>query len=449
MTLNFKESMLALAGITAIMLLGLFAVGAPTAIIFVGELIFVTIIALLKKHPYKKLQQVMIAGVSEVLTPILTLLLIGALVTSWIMGGTMPTLIHFGLKIIDAQAFLLIAFLMCSLTSMIVGTSWGTISTLGIAFLGISNALGIELIHTAAALAAGAIFGDKLSPLSSSVALASELSGAAHIDCIKANAKTTVIGFLVSIPLYWYIGSTYDVSGEGAFEQSQALLAAIESEFTLGLIPILPPIIVFALIIMKVPNIPTFAVGIVLGVLESVFLQGYTLNEVCTAMFSGFRMDDNPVIGDVLNYSGMNGMTSIMILIIFASAFGGIVKILGIIDALLNKIFSESSSKGKVTFAGAVIHTVCFLITGAYYAVNSILAPPLNEAYDKHGLPRAHVGSLLLNGGTGISPIIPWSGTGIFMSGVFGLTSVWYCLYAPVLWLPLILEPIATVIKRK
>ena len=99
MTLNFKESMFALAGITAIMLLGLFVVGAPTAIIFVGELIFVTIIALLKKHPYKKLQQVMIAGVSEVLTPILTLLLIGALVTSWIMGGTMPTLIHFGLKL--------------------------------------------------------------------------------------------------------------------------------------------------------------------------------------------------------------------------------------------------------------------------------------------------------------------------------------------------------------
>ncbi|MBR5229783.1 MAG: hypothetical protein IKW01_02910 [Firmicutes bacterium] len=449
MTLSFRESVAALAGITVIMLLGLFLVEAPTAVIFMGELVFVTIIGLLKKHPYKKLQQAMIAGVTEVLTPILTLLLIGALVTSWIMGGTMPTLIHFGLKIIDAKAFLLIAFLMCSLTSMVVGTSWGTISTLGIAFLGISNALGIDLLYTAAALASGAIFGDKLSPLSSSVALASELSDAAPVDCIKSTAKTTVVGFMVSIPLYWYIGSTYNLSGEDAFQQSQELISAIESEFTLGLTPVLPPIIIFVLIMLRIPNIPTFAIGILLGVLEAVFIQGYPLNEVCEAMFSGFVMNHNPVIGQVLNYSGMNGMASITILIVFASAFGGVVKTLGIINALLSKIFSGSSSKAKVALVGTLIHTVCFFITGSYYAVNSILAPPLNEAYDKHHLPRANVASLLLNGGTGISPIIPWSGTGIFMAGVFGLSSTWYCIFAPVLWLPLLLEPIATIIKRK
>lgn len=144
MTLNFKESCLTLLGISIIMVVGLFIVEMPIAVILIAESIFVGVIALIKKIPYSELQQNMITSVTSFITPILMLLLIGALVASWIIGGTVPTLIYIGLKIIDSKFLLIITFLMCSLMSMLIGTSWGVISTLGVAFAGISSGMGIN-----------------------------------------------------------------------------------------------------------------------------------------------------------------------------------------------------------------------------------------------------------------------------------------------------------------
>ena len=155
------------------------------------------------------------------------------------------------------------------------------------------------------------------------------------------------------------------------------------------------------------------------------------------------------MVNDLLHYGGVNSMASTLILLIIAACFGGIIKRLGIIACLLEKIFENARTKGKVITSAVVLHTVCFVITGNYYTTNSILAPAFADTFDKHGVSRDDLTAVLLNTGTGISPIIPWTATAIFITNTLGIAGTGYCIYAPILWLPVILQPIMAFMKKK
>lgn len=449
MTLNFKQSLLTLIGIAAIMVLGLFVIDMPIAIIVLTEAIFVGFIAIGRKIPYSELQQSMVASVNSFVTPILMLTLIGALVASWIIGGTVPTLIYIGMKIIDVRFFLIITFAMCSLMSMLIGTSWGVMSTLGVAFIGISNGLGIDPAYTVSAIVSGAFFGDKLSPLSSSLVLATELTGVESTRGIRAALPSNLPAFVLSIVLYIYLGLMHTPQGESHQAEAELLMNALAGEFNLGILPLIAPVLLIFFMVIKIPTIPTFVLGIIVGVIESVFVQGCNLTEVAEGLMTGYNMAENPMVNDLLHYGGVNSMASTLILLIIAACFGGIIKRLGIIACLLEKIFENARTKGKVITSAVVLHTVCFVITGNYYTTNSILAPAFADTFDKHGVSRDELTAVLLNTGTGISPIIPWTATAIFITSTLGITGTGYCIYAPILWLPVILQPIMAFIKKK
>ncbi|MBQ9960386.1 MAG: hypothetical protein IJP00_00600 [Firmicutes bacterium] len=449
MTLNFKQSLLTLIGIAAIMVLGLFVIDMPIAIIVLTEAIFVGFIAIGRKIPYSELQQSMVASVNSFVTPILMLTLIGALVASWIIGGTVPTLIYIGMKIIDVRFFLIITFAMCSLMSMLIGTSWGVMSTLGVAFIGISNGLGIDPAYTVSAIVSGAFLGDKLSPLSSSLVLATELTGVESTKGIKAASYSNVPAFVLSIILYIYLGLAHTPQGESHEAEAEILMNALAEEFNLGILPLIAPVLLIFFMVIKIPTIPTFVLGIIVGVIESVFVQGCSLTDVASGLMTGYNMAANPMVNDLLHYGGVNSMASTLILLIIAACFGGIIKRLGIIACLLEKIFENARTKGKVITSAVVLHTVCFVITGNYYTTNSILAPAFADTFDKHGVSRDDLTAVLLNTGTGISPIIPWTATAIFITNTLGIAGTGYCIYAPILWLPVILQPIMAFMKKK
>lgn len=448
MTLNFRQSCLLLAGVAIIMLGGIFLWDMPISILLLLEAVFTGIVAIAKKIPYEQLQKTIFDSISAIISPILILLLIGGLVASWIMCGTVPTLIYIGLKAIDPSIFLIVTFLMCSLTSMLIGTSWGTISTLGIAFMGISNGLGAAPIYTVSAIVSGAILGDKMSPLSSSVVLACQLTGCGPIDNMKALARTNGSCFLLSLLIYGYIGFFTKSAGSGSADTS-GLLSALTGEFTISILTLLPPALLIVLILLKVPTIPTFVAGVLAGAAEALLIQGYPVEDVAQGLLSGYDFADDPVVNQLLNYGGMDGMASILTMLMFAAAFGGIIKKLGVIDCLLGKIFGDSGNVFRIITSSAIVHAVCFVVTGNYYAINSILAPSLNEIYDRHGLPRENVSAILLDTGTGISPLVPWSATSIFVSGTLGYASLDYCLFAPILWLAVVIYPAVGFIQWK
>ena len=441
MTLNFKESMLMLAGIAVIMISGIFIIDMPISVILLTEAVFAGIIGFIKKIPYEKMQAAILSSISSILVPIIILLLIGALVASWIMSGTVPALICIGLRAIDARFFLIISFLMCSLTSMIIGTSWGTISTLGIAFMGISNALGLAPIYTVSTIVSGAMLGDKMSPLSSSVVMACQLTDTTAMGAMKATAATNLPAFLVAAAIYVFLGISTHGRPVSPASGAEELLAAISGQFNVGIITLLPPVLLIALILLKMPTVPAFVAGIAAGVLEALFVQGHAASDVFAGLLSGYAYGDDQTVNELLNYGGIDSMASILTLLIFAAAFGGIIKELGLIACLLDRVFTDSGSVVRTVTSSVIIHTVCFVITGNYFATNSILAPALSSIYEKNGIRRSYITSIFLDTGTGISPLVPWSATSIFVTGTLGYGSLDYCLYAPVLWLPLLLYP--------
>ncbi len=449
MTLNFKESCLTLLGISIIMVVGLFIVEMPIAVILIAESIFVGVIALIKKIPYSELQQNMITSVTSFITPILMLLLIGALVASWIIGGTVPTLIYIGLKIIDSKFLLIITFLMCSLMSMLIGTSWGVISTLGVAFAGISSGMGINPAYTISAIAAGALLGDKMSPLSGSVVLATELTSASPGEGIKETMKYNIPAFIVSIILYLYLGFTNVPQGEVNVAETNTLLSALAEEFNIGILPLIAPVLLIFFMLIKIPTLPTFALGIIIGVIESVFVQGFSLTEVCKGLMTGYAMAENQLVNNLLHYGGVDSMASTLILLLFAACFSGIIKRLGIITCLLEKIFNKANTNAGVMTGATSIHTLCFIVTGNYYTTKSILDHALNEIFDSYNVPRKKLTGILLNAGTGISPMVPWSATAIFITNTLGASGVGYTLFAPVLWLPVVLTPVFAFLGKK
>ena len=278
MTLNFRQSCLLLAGVAAIMLGGIYLWDIPISILLLLETIFTGIVAIAKKTPYDQLQKAVFDSISAIISPILILLLIGGLVASWIMCGTVPTLIYIGLKSIDPGIFFLITFLMCSLTSMLIGTSWGTISTLGIAFMGISNGLGAAPVYTVSAIVSGAILGDKMSPLSSSVALACQLTGCGPIENMKTLMRTNIPCFILTLILYGYIGFSAQSTGSSSVDTS-ALLNALTEEFTINILTLLPPALLIVLILLKFPIIPTFIIGVLSGAAEALLLQNYPIEK--------------------------------------------------------------------------------------------------------------------------------------------------------------------------
>ena len=449
MTLNFKESCLTLVGIIAIIVAGLFVIGMPIVVVLIFEAVFVGVVALAKGISYSEVQQAMIGTVNSFVTPILMLLLIGGLVASWIIGGTVPTLIYIGLKIIDVRFFLVITFLMCSLMSMLIGTSWGVMSTLGVAFLGISNGLDLDPAITMSAVAAGAMLGDKLSPVSGSMIMATELTGVTVGDGIKTTVITNVPAIIVSIGLYIYLGLAGAPAEGMQAADTQALMEGLAAEFNLGFLPLLAPIMLIALMVFKVPSIPTFALGIMAGVLESILVQGCTLSEVANGIMTGYNMAENQMVNELLHYGGINSMGSTMIMLLFAACFSGIVKRLGIIACLLEKVFEKAKSFGQVIAAATAIHTACFVVTGNYYTTNSILAPAFNDVFDEHKIERRHVTAILLTAGTGLTPIVPWCATGIFIASTFGIANTAYTLFAPILWLPVLTQPLMALVAKK
>ena len=449
MTLNFKQSCLTLLGISAVMVAGLFIFEMPIAVILIAESIFVGIIALIRKIPYDELQQNMVSSVMSFVTPILMLLLIGALVASWIIGGTVPTLIYIGLKIIDARFFLIITFLMCSLMGMLIGTSWGVMSTLGVAFAGIASGLGIEPAYTISAIVSGAFLGDKMSPLSSSLVLATELTSVEPNRGIMATAYSNIPAFIASVILYIYLGLATAPTGEDHTQATNQILTALSSEFNLGVLTLIAPVLLILFMILKIPTIPTFVLGIIAGVAESVLVQGRSMTEVTAGLMSGYNMAENQMVNDLLHYGGVDSMASILILLLFAACFGGIIKRLGIITCFFERVFRNAHSAGSVVTGAVALHTICFVVTGNYYTIKSILAPALNEIFDKNNVSREKLTAVLLNAGTGISPIIPWSATAIFVTNTLGIDGTGYCLFAPILWLPIILQPLFAFFSRK
>lgn len=341
----------------ATIFLGALVVKSPTVVNLIVAGLIAMFLAMIWGVKWDDIQNDILDLARRMFPAILVLIFVGMLIGAWIASGTVPLLIYWGLKILTPKFFLVVACLTCSVMSVVTGTSWGTVGTIGVAFMGIATGLGVPESYTAGAVLVGALFGDKLSPMSDTTVLAPAVSGTDVMSHIKYMLWTTVPSYLISLVFFFVVGLRF---GEGTVETAEynEIIATMESTFDLNPVLVLPPLVVLFLIFRQKPIIPSFAIGIVMGVVFAMIFQDYNLTEILAACNSGFtRSTGVEVVDTMLCRGGISSMLSSVAIVIAAAIFGASLKAGGVIDFAVAKIMKVAKSQKSVLFSSYLFHS--------------------------------------------------------------------------------------------
>lgn len=400
------------------------------------------IIGVKNGHKWKDLEQAIIKGISVSLGAILILLVVGSLIGTWLLSGTVPTLIYYGLQLIDPAWFYPATCILCALVAMSIGSSWTTAATVGVALMGVGEGMGLSPAVTAGAVISGAYFGDKLSPLSETTNLSPAVAGTDLFTHIHHMLWTTVPSFVIAVIIFTVIGLTNDVSGQAdKIAQYSDILA---QKFNIGFMMLIPLFVLLAMAIKKVPAFPAVFIGALLGGVWAVIFQQdliATLNGdankavdqlalVWTTLHAGVEIDaGNESLTKLLSGGGMVNMLNATWLIFSALTFGSVMEHIGALRRIVASILSYAKSTGSMITSTILTAFGTNLITADQYI--SIVMPGrmYKQEYESRGLHNVNLSRALEDGGTITSPLIPWNTCGAYMAGVLSISTGQYFIY--------------------
>ena len=412
----------------------------PHVAILCGIVVLCTI-ALYSKYPWQEIEHSMYKDISSGLPAIGILILIGIMIATWIMSGTVPFIIYHGLSLINPKYFLISATLICAITSIITGTSWGTIGTVGIALVGIAEANDIPVPLACGAIISGAYFGDKMSPLSDTTNLTSSLCRVNLFTHIKNMFPTTIPATIIALILYYVIGLNY---GQDTMtknnEQIQLILNTLESSFNFTYFLLIPPILIVILSIKKVPALLVIFIGILSAILCAAFFQDTGLKEIIIAVKKGFSASTGVLpIDTLLSKGGINSMMSVIILSFLALAFGSLLKNLNITETILEKMQTLIKTDRSLRIFGILTPAFLNIVICDIYLTIILTKELYIDEYDNRKMSKLNLSRSIEEGGTFLNPLVPWASGGIFAMGIFGISTLEYAQYAFICWLsPLI-----------
>ncbi|WP_088328481.1 Na+/H+ antiporter NhaC [Lacimicrobium sp. SS2-24] len=402
------------------------------------------IIGLKNGYKWHEIEEGIVHGISLSLGAVLILLSVGALIGTWLLSGTVPMLIYYGLKLLDPSFFYAATCIICAIVAMSIGSSWTTAATVGVALIGVANGMGMSEAVTAGAIVSGAYFGDKISPLSETTNLAPAVAGTELFEHIRYMLWTTIPSFVLAVLLFVIVG--LNASGQASLEKIDKMQRLLEANFELSPVLLVPLIVLLTLAIRKVPAFPTVSIGALLGGLWAVWFQpdvvqslaqqgreGWlaSVTVVWTSLFNGVSLETgNSDLNDLLSGGGMSSMLNTIWLIICAMSFGAVVEKTGLLKRVVT-VFLQ----GATTAGGMVTRTMatCLgtnLITADQYM--SIVMPGrmYKEEFAKRGLHQLNLSRSLEDGGTLTSPLIPWNTCGAYMHSVLMVSPLEYIFFA-------------------
>ena len=430
-----SKALIILLASAACILLGALVIKSPTVVNLIVAGLVASFLAMAWGIKWEEIQNDVIEFAKRMFPAILILIFVGMLVGSWMMSGTVPFLIYWGLKLLTPKFFLVIACLVCSIMSLMTGTSWGTVGTVGVALMGVATGLGVPASYTAGAVLVGALFGDKLSPLSDTTVLAPAVSGVEVIDHIKYMLWTTVPSYCISLIFFFIVGLRFG-NGTVESEEYNLIISTLENTFNLNPVLILPPVVVLFMIFRQKPILPSFAVGIALGVILAMIFQNASLTDVLVALNKGYTTSTEVAVVDtMICRGGISSMLSSVAVVIAAATFGAPLKTSGVIDFAVDKILKVATSQKKVLFCSYIFHAMLILIIGGYYTTFSIAGPVLQPLYEKYGLDKANLSRCLEDSGTTFSPLVPWCSNGVYFTSTLGVAYSAYAFTTPMCWL--------------
>ncbi|WP_163934883.1 Na+/H+ antiporter NhaC [Paraferrimonas sp. SM1919] len=382
-------------------------------------------------HKYKDLEAAALQGVSKGLPAVLILMAVGALVGTWIAGGIVPTIIYYGLNAIHPAIFLPATMLICSLTALGTGTSWGAAGTAGIAMMGIGSGLGVPPAVTAGAVLSGCYFGDKLSPLSDSVILASSMSEVEVVEHIKGMLPIALISYVITALLFTLYGLNF--AGDVDMSQVEGVIAAIDKQFVITPLAFIPVAVVLGMLAFRVPSFVAISFGSLLGVVWAVLLQDMDFIHALNTTWAPFAINSGvDFIDAILNRGGMSSMLGSVAVIVFGLGFGGLLDKVGIL-ARIAQVFEKRVQSAGGLASSTIATAFMGNVFGSAMYVSLILTPKISaKNYDRLGYARKNLSRNAEFGGTLTSGMVPWSDNGIYMASILGVATL---SYAPFMWL--------------
>jgi NhaC family Na+:H+ antiporter len=384
----------------------------------------------LLRFTWKEMEKGIVDGIHKAMPAILIMLCVGVLIGSWIAGGTIPMVIYYGLKLISPKYFLVTACFVCSLTSIATGTSWGTIGTLGVAFIGIAMGLGMPLGPAAGAIVAGAYFGDKMSPFSDVTNLAPVAAGSNLFDHIKHMMWSATPAWLIGLVVYFLVGLRYG-DAQVDSESMTLITQTLKENFHFNVLLLLPMAIVFYFAATKKPTIPGMLFSsFVAGILAVVF-QKASIIEVATAVNTGYQASTGvEQVDSLISRGGMMSMMETQLVAFTAFSFGGIMQATGLLSVILDRVMRFANQVWSIVLTTIATSIVTALVTGSSYLSMIIPAELLAPVYKKQNLAAKNLSRIVEESGAIIVPLIPWSMAGVYITGAIGVPTFSYLPWA-------------------
>lgn len=388
------------------------AMGGCTAIVF----------ALLMGNKWSDIQDTVKRVVGDSATTLLILLSVGMMVGIWIIGGTVPTLLYYGLKICSPNIIVPLAFVLCAITSLFTGTSFGSIATMGLALFGVGTSMGISAPLMAGAVCSGAFFGDKMSPLSDTTNVAADMSGTPLYDHIGSMMYTTVPATVICLVLYTVLGIR-NASANADLSNIELILDTLGANFNISVIALVPAVLVLLTSALKVPAVPAMLGCTAISGVFACLLQKISLSAMLGAAMNGFSSDTGVAMVDkILSRGGMTSMYSTVAIIILSATMGAVLEKSGVIDSLVNNVLLKAVHKPCGLILSPMVYCYSLLLISGHQVMPIILGGrTFRPAYDRMGIQSKVLSRTLEDTCTIGAPMVPWGTSCAYMFSVLGI----------------------------
>jgi len=393
-------------------------------------IIYASIVAMLSGHSWKDVQDGILHGCYMAMLPMLILMMVGVLISSWIASGTIPAFIFYGMKLLSPEYFLFSACLICCLGSLATGSSWTTSATFGVAFMGIGIGLNISPAYTAGAVISGSIFGDKMSPLSDSTNLAAGIVGADLFDHIKSMVYSTGPAIILTLISFFIFGLFIATDAVADQTKIALMLQGLDDNYSLNMITLLPPIIVIVMAMKKFAGLLVMIVASFIGALIAITLQEVSISDMFTAMNYGYKPTTGiPEIDSLLARGGLQSMMWTISLGFIAIGMGGLMEKTKMLDVLLLRINSLVSSVSGLVTTHVISSILVNIFAASQFIAIIIPGRMLFPAYREKRLLPQMCSRVCEDSATVTSPLIPWGLGGVYYASVLDVATMDYLPY--------------------
>ncbi|BBD89319.1 Na+/H+ antiporter NhaC [Staphylococcus caprae] len=415
---TFLESISTIIVMVIVVVIGFIFFNIPIQVLLLISSAYASFIAYRVGLRWEDLEEGISKRLNTAMPAIFIILAVGIIVGSWMFSGTVPALIYYGLKFLNPSYFLVSAFIISAITSVATGTAWGSASTAGIALISISNQLGVAPGMAAGAIIAGAVFGDKMSPLSDTTNLAALVTRVNIFAHIKSMMWTTIPASIIGL-IVWFFAGLHS-GGNANPKQIQMLLSELDKVYNINLIVWIPLIVIVICLLLRVSTVPSMLISSLSALLVGTFNNHFNMIDGFKATFDGFshtmvhqsHLSKNVI--SLIEQGGMMSMTQIIVTIFCGYAFAGIVEKAGCLDVMLETVAKGVKSVGTLILITVVCCLMLVFAAGVASIVIIMVGVLMKEMFEKMDLSRSVLSRTLEDSSTMVLPLIPWGTSGIY-----------------------------------